>query len=115
MKESLPLVIIPLLLAWLLSSPQSSTSLLSSTQFQDTATKILLLTAHPDDEVLFFAPTILALTSQKSDESTHTQIFAICLSTGNAEGHGTVRKDEFHRSLDILGIPQSNRRLIENP
>jgi N-acetylglucosaminylphosphatidylinositol deacetylase len=39
---------------------------------------ILLLVAHPDDEAMFFAPTVLALT--QPDLGNHLKI--LCLSTG---------------------------------
>lgn len=40
--------------------------------------RICLLIAHPDDEAMFFAPTVLALT--RPDTGNHVQI--LCLSTG---------------------------------
>lgn len=40
--------------------------------------RICLLIAHPDDEAMFFAPTILALT--RPDTGNHVKI--LCLSTG---------------------------------
>jgi len=40
--------------------------------------RILLLIAHPDDEAMFFAPTLLALT--RPDLQNHVKI--LCLSSG---------------------------------
>lgn len=40
--------------------------------------KTLLITAHPDDECMFFAPTILALNNTKSE------VFLLCLSEGTS-------------------------------
>jgi hypothetical protein len=40
--------------------------------------RICLLIAHPDDEAMFFAPTVLALT--RPDTGNHVKI--LCLSTG---------------------------------
>jgi N-acetylglucosaminylphosphatidylinositol deacetylase len=40
--------------------------------------RICLLIAHPDDEAMFFSPTVLALT--KPDTGNHVRI--LCLSTG---------------------------------
>lgn len=40
--------------------------------------RICLLIAHPDDEAMFFAPTVLALT--KPDTGNHVKI--LCLSSG---------------------------------
>jgi len=57
---------------------------------------ILLLIAHPDDESMFFAPTLLALKGK---------IRVLCLSTGNYDGLGHIRKKELLkacRTFDIL-------------
>lgn len=73
--------------------------------------RVLLLTAHPDDECFFFAPTILALRRS----SLSPEIFSLCLSSGNADGIGEQRKGELVRSLDILGVEKDNRWIIEHP
>jgi N-acetylglucosaminylphosphatidylinositol deacetylase len=39
---------------------------------------VLILTAHPDDECMFFGPTITSLRTL-----TKSRIFVLCLSTGN--------------------------------
>jgi N-acetylglucosaminylphosphatidylinositol deacetylase len=62
--------------------------------------KIQLLVAHPDDEVMFFAPTLIEL----SKEQYANEITVTCFSTGNAEGLGVLRAKELRRSLEILGI-----------
>jgi len=41
--------------------------------------RVLFVTAHPDDECMFFAPTILALT-----RSGQYDVFLLCLSSGNS-------------------------------
>ena len=40
----------------------------------------LLCIAHPDDEVMFFAPTLMSLIK----ESGENNVFILCLSTGNS-------------------------------
>ena len=40
--------------------------------------RVLFVTAHPDDECMFFAPTILSLT-----RSGQYDVFLLCLSSGN--------------------------------
>ncbi|KAF7551216.1 hypothetical protein G7Z17_g5171 [Cylindrodendrum hubeiense] len=62
--------------------------------------RICLLIAHPDDEAMFFAPTILALT--RPDTGNHVKI--LCLSTGNADGLGETRKKELVKSGLTLGL-----------
>jgi N-acetylglucosaminylphosphatidylinositol deacetylase len=56
--------------------------------------KVLLLTAHPDDEVMFFSPTLLALDPQ--------DVHVVCLSEGQGEG----RVKELKESLSWIGIEQ---------
>ncbi|KAG2154239.1 N-acetylglucosaminylphosphatidylinositoldeacety la se [Suillus bovinus] len=73
--------------------------------------RVLLLTAHPDDECFFFAPTVLALRRN----SLSPEIFSLCLSSGNADGVGEQRKGELARSLNILGVEEEHRWVIEHP
>ncbi|KAI9158969.1 N-acetylglucosaminyl-phosphatidylinositol de-N-acetylase [Paramyrothecium foliicola] len=62
--------------------------------------RICLLIAHPDDEAMFFAPTVLALT--RPDTGNHVKI--LCLSTGDADGLGETRKKELVKSGMSLGL-----------
>lgn len=64
---------------------------------------VLVLTAHPDDECMFFGPTILDLANPKLNNS----IILLCLSTGNHEGIGHLRSNELRASAAVLGIPAS--------
>ncbi|KAI9709591.1 MAG: N-acetylglucosaminyl-phosphatidylinositol de-N-acetylase [Bogoriella megaspora] len=66
--------------------------------------RICLLIAHPDDEAMFFAPTVLALS--KPELGNHVKI--LCLSTGNAEGLGEIRKKELKKSGLMLGLRNDN-------
>ncbi|KAI1326654.1 putative deacetylase LmbE-like domain-containing protein [Xylariaceae sp. FL0255] len=66
--------------------------------------RICLLIAHPDDEAMFFAPTLLALT--RPDTGNHVKI--LCLSTGNADGLGETRKKELAKSAMLLGLRQED-------
>ncbi|KTW30201.1 hypothetical protein T552_04078 [Pneumocystis carinii B80] len=69
--------------------------------------KILFLIAHPDDEVMFFGPSILQLLKDN-------EIYLVCLSNGNADGIGKIREKELFKSCQILGIPGKNIEIIEN-
>jgi N-acetylglucosaminylphosphatidylinositol deacetylase len=71
--------------------------------------KVLLVTAHPDDECMFFAPTLLALGPVAAE------VHNLCLSVGNQDGLGSVRKEELARSLDVLGIPAARRKVLDHP
>ncbi|KAI1847725.1 hypothetical protein JX265_009154 [Neoarthrinium moseri] len=66
--------------------------------------RICLLIAHPDDEAMFFAPTVLALT--RPETGNHVKI--LCLSTGNADGLGETRKKELVKSAMLLGLRQED-------
>jgi len=70
--------------------------------------RILLLTAHPDDECMFFGPTLLAL-----KEHPKAEVYSLCLSIGDADGLGDVRRTEFGLSLDVLGIPEGRRWILD--
>lgn len=108
-------MIVPFFLAalcLLLSVIYKSSEIHSHALLQWTASppRVLLLTAHPDDECFFFAPTVLALRQSSSSP----QIFSLCLSTGNADGIGERRKEELGLSLDILGVDQDKRWIIDH-
>ncbi|KIL57088.1 hypothetical protein M378DRAFT_133511 [Amanita muscaria Koide BX008] len=97
----LPLYILVFaVLLGVLKSPKHSNNVFSGS-------RVLLLTAHPDDECLFFAPTVLAL----ADDA---QVYSLTLSVGNADGLGQVRKQELQGSLDILGIIPGRRWTVDH-
>ena len=61
--------------------------------------KFLLFVAHPDDECLFFSPTILGLIAR--NKLGHI----VVISTGNSQGLGPLREKELIQSCEILNIP----------
>jgi N-acetylglucosaminylphosphatidylinositol deacetylase len=81
-----------------------ATAFLASSSFPRPGTlhnaRIILLIAHPDDEAMFFAPTLLALT----DAALGNHLKILCLSTGNADGLGETRKKELVESALKLGV-----------
>ncbi|KAJ8516770.1 hypothetical protein ONZ45_g5957 [Pleurotus djamor] len=68
---------------------------------------------HPDDECMFFAPTLLALRRESSGKT--PEIHSLCLSTGDADGLGDIRSLELEGSLDILGVKKENRKIVDHP
>ncbi|WVQ65220.1 uncharacterized protein L199_003393 [Kwoniella botswanensis] len=70
--------------------------------------KALILTAHPDDEVMFFSPTILSLVSEGWTVS------GLCLSTGNSSGLGVIRTEELYGSYQVLGVERKNVKVIDH-
>ncbi|KAK3691983.1 putative deacetylase LmbE-like domain-containing protein [Podospora appendiculata] len=74
--------------------------------------RICLLIAHPDDEAMFFAPTVLALT--RPETGNHVKI--LCLSSGDADGLGETRKRELAKSGLTLGLrKEDDVYVVENP
>ncbi|KAJ6838295.1 putative N-acetylglucosaminyl-phosphatidylinositol de-N-acetylase isoform X1 [Iris pallida] len=70
---------------------------------------VLVVVAHPDDESMFFAPTILFLASEG-----HI-LHILCLSTGNADGKGNVRKEELYRACAVLKVPSQKVKILDHP
>ncbi|KAK3380457.1 putative deacetylase LmbE-like domain-containing protein [Lasiosphaeria ovina] len=66
--------------------------------------RICLLIAHPDDEAMFFAPTVLALA--RPETGNHVKI--LCLSSGDADGLGETRKRELAKSGLTLGLRKAD-------
>ncbi|XP_068750353.1 N-acetylglucosaminyl-phosphatidylinositol de-N-acetylase-like [Montipora capricornis] len=68
---------------------------------------VLVITSHPDDECMFFSPTILNL-------QRFSTVHLLCLSTGNYYGQGDTRKKELMSSCAILGITSSYVTVIDH-
>nr|XP_060612832.1 N-acetylglucosaminyl-phosphatidylinositol de-N-acetylase [Anolis sagrei ordinatus] len=76
------------------------------TFFADGLPATLFVTAHPDDEAMFFAPAILGLAPAPR--------WLLCLSSGNYYNKGEIRKKELLDSCAVLGIPPSKVTLIDH-
>lgn len=63
--------------------------------------RVLFVIAHPDDECMFFGPTIVSLVQSKA------QVYLVCLSVGDMYGHGKDRKKELWSACETLGINSS--------
>ena len=74
----LPIVVlVPLILQWVLAYLLGSDARLLPTELQG-AKNLLIVTAHPDDECLFFSPSILGIL----DRNPHINGGLVVLSTG---------------------------------
>lgn len=92
----------------------------------ENASRVLLVTAHPDDECMFFGPTLIALRKRRN-----CRIFVLCLSrgkiagtysyhswfhddyfTGDFEKQGHIRKDELWDSCRVFNIQPQDITLI---
>ncbi|KAH8653338.1 putative deacetylase LmbE-like domain-containing protein [Xylariales sp. PMI_506] len=94
---SLITIFLPLLYSYVATNSQARLPTLRNK-------RICLLIAHPDDEAMFFAPTVLALT--RPETGNHVKI--LCLSTGDADGLGETRKRELTKSAMMLGLRQED-------
>uniref|UniRef100_A0A182JHU9 N-acetylglucosaminylphosphatidylinositol deacetylase n=1 Tax=Anopheles atroparvus TaxID=41427 RepID=A0A182JHU9_ANOAO len=69
-------------------------------------TRALLVTAHPDDEVMFFGPTILELRRRQC------RVFVLCLSEGNHDRKGPIRRQELWDACESLGVRPEDITLV---
>ncbi|KAK9087560.1 hypothetical protein Syun_029954 [Stephania yunnanensis] len=70
---------------------------------------VLLVIAHPDDESMFFTPTILHLISKGHN------LHILCMSTGDADGKGNIRREELLCACASLKIPIGQVKIIDHP
>ncbi|KAJ8043326.1 N-acetylglucosaminyl-phosphatidylinositol de-N-acetylase [Holothuria leucospilota] len=70
---------------------------------------VLLVIAHPDDECMFFGPTLLS-----HGNDVNTVVNLLCLSTGDFYGEGERRQKELYQSCEIFGIPAENVTILNN-
>lgn len=59
---------------------------------------VLFVVAHPDDESMFFVPTILSM------KNMGYTMHVLCLSNGGADGLGKKREKEMEQAAQILGF-----------
>ncbi|KAF8934524.1 putative deacetylase LmbE-like domain-containing protein [Dissophora ornata] len=74
-----------------------------------TQTSIVLVIAHPDDEVMFFGPTLAELTRPEHGNT----VRVLCMSSGNHDGIGETRKKELVASCKSFGIRESHVTILE--
>lgn len=67
----------------------------------------LLVVAHPDDETMFFSPTILSLASE-------LRLHVLCLSTGDYDGLGALRATELPRACAQLGVHAARVDVVDD-
>ncbi|OAA62773.1 N-acetylglucosaminyl phosphatidylinositol deacetylase [Niveomyces insectorum RCEF 264] len=125
-RLALVAVLVPVLLQWLLAYVVGRDTRLWPVQLQAAAAagaaaaatittpqkNLMIVTAHPDDECLFFAPSILGVL----DRSHHAvQGALLSISTGNNEGLGELRTKELVNSCAALGINSARCFALDHP
>ncbi|CAK7265890.1 hypothetical protein SEPCBS57363_001821 [Sporothrix epigloea] len=107
---SLFALVFPLVLQWTLAYLIGSDVRLIPPDLQG-AKNLLVVTAHPDDECLFFAPSILGVLDQ--NRNVHGSLLSI--STGNNYGMGDRRKKELAGSCAALQIDPARCIALDHP
>jgi N-acetylglucosaminylphosphatidylinositol deacetylase len=69
----------------------------------------VIVFAHPDDESMFFLPTIQFL----KQEEQHSLIWLLCLTNGNYDGLGKVRENELLAAGNLLEVDKTI--ILDNP
>ncbi len=92
----------------------------SSSGFGAGARRVLLVTAHPDDETMFFGPTVVGLrrqheqmVQQQQQQQPEPEVMLLCLSAGDYGQQGRERKEELYRACEVLGIKEENITLLK--
>ena len=73
--------------------------------------KILFIIAHPDDECMFFGPSLNLVVRQLCPSNVHV----LCLTNGNYYGQGVVREKELVESCSLFGLKRGNIRILNDP
>ncbi|KAJ1889994.1 hypothetical protein LPJ66_007730 [Kickxella alabastrina] len=71
---------------------------------------VLFVTAHPDDECMFFAPTLASLSRRRD-----ITVSLLCLSKGDFDGHGDVRKRELIKAGVRFGLTPDSVIIVDDP
>ncbi|CAL5230095.1 g13553 [Coccomyxa viridis] len=70
--------------------------------------RVLLVTAHPDDEVIFFSSSVTAL------HAAGAEVFLLCLTSGDAHGLGQQRVLELEKAAQALGIDRDHLTILND-
>ncbi|KAG6009074.1 hypothetical protein E4U43_000056 [Claviceps pusilla] len=109
-RTALVAFLFPLLLQWVLAYILGSDARLLPPELLK-AKNLLVVTAHPDDECLFFSPSILGVLNRNKD----VRGGLIVMSTGNNYGLGELRKKELLGSCEALGIDTTRCVALDHP
>ncbi|KAL1910608.1 hypothetical protein Sste5344_003505 [Sporothrix stenoceras] len=104
------LMLFPPLLQWTIAYLVGGDIRLLPQELQG-AKNLLIVTAHPDDECLFFAPSILGVLDR--NRGVHGSL--ISMSTGNNYGIGDLRKKELLGSCAALQIDPARCIALDHP
>ncbi|KAG7387354.1 N-acetylglucosaminyl-phosphatidylinositol de-N-acetylase [Phytophthora pseudosyringae] len=77
--------------------------------------RALVVTAHPDDESMFFLPLVHSLQQQPEGSKDMWQTHLLCLSRGNFDGLGGVREKELKACATYIGLSTDHVQVLEDP
>ncbi|OAA34143.1 N-acetylglucosaminyl phosphatidylinositol deacetylase [Metarhizium rileyi] len=109
-RAALIVFLFPLFLQWLLAYILGNDVRLLPSELLN-AKNLLIVTAHPDDECLFFSPSILGVL----DRNKNIKGGLVVMSTGNNYGLGETRRKELLGSCEALGIDTSRCVALDHP
>jgi len=75
--------------------------------------RLMLVTAHPDDEAMFFAPMLFA-NRAVSGSAMKQRVNVMCLSTGDADGLGRMRRKELVAACAVLGVKKEGVHVYDD-
>ncbi|EFY94990.1 GlcNAc-PI de-N-acetylase [Metarhizium robertsii] len=110
LRIALIVCLFPLFLQWFLAYMVGGDARLLPPELSK-AKNLLIVTAHPDDECLFFSPSILGVL----DRNKSIKGGLVVMSTGNNYGLGETRKKELLGSCAALGIDTSRCVALDHP
>ncbi|KAJ2805637.1 hypothetical protein H4R20_002008 [Coemansia guatemalensis] len=70
---------------------------------------VLFVTAHPDDECMFFTPTLVSMVRRRD-----VAVSLLCLSKGDQDGHGETRKKELVRAAVSFGMTPDSVIIVDD-
>lgn len=72
---------------------------------------VYFVIGHPDDEVMFFSPSLVEISKPKHGNS----VKLVCFSRGNAvhESFGDIRAQELRNSARIVGVDDANVTILD--
>lgn len=65
----------------------------------ESLSSVTLVVAHPDDEVMFFSPTLAQFNEYLP---LNVPVNVVCMTSGDADGLGHIRRQELVKSLEVL-------------
>lgn len=98
------------------AAPQLGQAEAASVEANGVRKQALLVTAHPDDESMFFLPLLHSLADHSSHPTDDSKwdVHLLCLSRGNFDGLGEIRAKELVACAKFLGLQEDRVHVLED-